>query len=71
MPFSAPPDADFGRLSLLPTGLRSFDTVADYLTAWHTVPAGRYLLLHVHGCARTARQERYFGSAPSTSSPEP
>ena len=65
MTLSAPPEADPGRLSLLPTGVRSFDTVADYLTAWHTVPAGRYLLLHVPGCARMARQERLFGGDPA------
>lgn len=50
--------------SLLPAGVRSFSTVADYRTAWHTVPAGRYLLLHVLGCERIAQQERFFGTDP-------
>lgn len=62
MTLSAPPDADSRAVSLLPAGVRSFDTVATYLTAWHTVPAGRYLLLHVAGCARVAEQERFFGA---------
>lgn len=64
MTLSAPPDADSGTVSLLPAGVRSFDTVATYLTAWHTVPAGRYLLLHVAGCDRIAAQEKFFGADP-------
>jgi hypothetical protein len=50
--------------SLFPAGVRSFSAVADYRTAWHTVPAGRYLLLHVSGCERIAQQERFFGADP-------
>lgn len=51
-------------VSLLPAGVRSFSTVAAYRTAWHTVPAGRYLLLHVSGCERIGEQERFFGADP-------
>lgn len=61
----APSEADHsGAVNLLPFGVRSFDTVGDYLTAWHIVPAGRYLLLHVAGCERVTKQERFFGADP-------
>lgn len=65
MTSTTPRTLDPGRpAGLLPAGVRSFSTVADYRTAWHTVPAGRYLLLHVAGCERVAQQERFFGADP-------